>query len=72
MFTETPAAVPSDDKSKTRLNLNLEEAAIYCRIGPSLLRTQLRNGTGPRRIKIGRRVVFRCVDLDEWLETLVQ
>ena len=50
--------------------LTLDEAASYCRIGSSMLRKQIYLGAGPCVIPVGRRIVFRRKDLDDWLDSL--
>lgn len=47
--------------------LSVEEAARYCAIAPGTLRNRLSRGTGPRVQRIGRRVIIRIRDLEEWL-----
>ena len=43
------------------------EAAARARMSPTLLYQHNANGTGPRRIKVGGRVLYRPEDIDEWL-----
>jgi len=50
--------------------LTLDEAAGYCRIGSSMLRKQIYLGAGPCTIPVGRRIVFRRKDLDDWMDSL--
>lgn len=44
-------------------------AAEYCHRGQSTLEKLRLTGEGPVFIKLGRRVVYRKSDLDEWLNS---
>lgn len=44
------------------------EAAIYLRLSKPHLEKLRCTGGGPRFVKLGRRVVYRTIDLDAWLE----
>lgn len=48
------------------------EAAAYCRISKPYLEKMRVYGTGPAFVKLGRRVVYRLLDLDEWLNARVR
>ena len=48
--------------------LTTEEAARYPRLSPRTLERYRVTGEGPRFLKIGRRVLYRQSDLDEWLK----
>ena len=48
------------------------EAAAYCRISKPYLEKMRVYGTGPVFVKLGRRVVYRLLDLDEWLSARVR
>ena len=48
--------------------LTTEEAARYLRLSPRTLERYRVTGEGPRFLKIGRRVLYRQSDLDEWLK----
>lgn len=47
--------------------LTTAEAAEILRTVPGTLRYWRHTGTGPRSARIGRRVVYRRVDLDAWI-----
>jgi len=44
------------------------QAAKYLRVGASLLNRMRRENTGPDYIKIGRKVFYRVVDLDKYID----
>jgi predicted DNA-binding transcriptional regulator AlpA len=44
------------------------EAATYCRMSKSTLSVRIKEGDGPRRIRIGGRVFYLPEDLDAWIE----
>lgn len=46
------------------------EVAKHARMSESTLYYQNHVGRGPRRIKIGKRVVYRRSDVDAWLDSL--
>jgi predicted DNA-binding transcriptional regulator AlpA len=48
--------------------VTLAEAAEMLRTSPATLRYWRHVGTGPRSAKIGRRVVYRRVELAAWLD----
>jgi predicted DNA-binding transcriptional regulator AlpA len=45
------------------------EAARFLGLSESTLAKMRLNGNGPIYCKLGRRVVYRPVDLDEWLQS---
>ena len=47
--------------------LTLPEAAAYLRTPIATLRYWRHVGSGPQGFRLGRRVMFRRVDLDQWL-----
>jgi predicted DNA-binding transcriptional regulator AlpA len=49
--------------------LKTDEAAAYCGSSASTLEKLRVYGGGPTFSKLGRRVVYRKIDLDNWLET---
>jgi excisionase family DNA binding protein len=51
------------------LTLTVGEAAKMLGLAPSTLAKLRLNGNGPTYCKLGRRVVYRRVDLEEWLES---
>jgi excisionase family DNA binding protein len=64
------SAQPYDPRSGSPL-LTVPEAAQYLRVSPSTLnawRTARRGRYGPPFVKIGRRVVYREHDLEQFLE----
>jgi predicted DNA-binding transcriptional regulator AlpA len=49
--------------------LRLEEVAELTRTSPATLRFWRHQGDrGPRSFKLGRRVMYRRVDVDKWIE----
>ena len=48
--------------------VNTKDAAIYSGSTESTLEKKRLAGTGPRYIKLGRRVLYDLRDLDEWLD----
>ncbi|RMF11364.1 MAG: DNA-binding protein [Alphaproteobacteria bacterium] len=48
--------------------LTTQQAAGYTKLAVSTLTKKRLTGEGPAFVKIGRRVVYRRQDLDEWLE----
>ncbi|WP_062526042.1 helix-turn-helix transcriptional regulator [Demequina rhizosphaerae] len=48
--------------------LTVEEVAELCRTAPATVRYWRYTGTGPRSAKIGRRVLYRREDVDQWLD----
>ena len=53
------------------LYLTQQEAAAYLRLSPRTLERHRVEGTGSRFVKLGRRVLYRRSDLDDWAATLV-
>jgi excisionase family DNA binding protein len=49
--------------------LDATAAARYMGISPSTLAKMRLSGNSPLFLKLGRRVLYRRTDLDEWLET---
>jgi excisionase family DNA binding protein len=47
--------------------LNVQEACQYCCISPRHLRDLRAEGTGPKAVRLGRRLLFRREDLDHWI-----
>ena len=50
--------------------MSVDTAAEVIGIGRSLLRSRLRDGTGPRTVKIGKRRLITPEALQEWLLSL--
>ena len=48
--------------------LTTDEGAKYLRLSPRTLERYRVTGEGPRFLKVGRRVLYRQSDLDEWLK----
>ncbi len=48
--------------------LTLEEVAARTRVPAATLRFWRHQGTGPHSWKLGRRVVYRAGDVDQWME----
>ncbi len=48
------------------LYLTQEEAAAYMRLSPRTLERHRVEGTGSRFVKLGRRVLYRRSELDDW------
>ena len=55
------------DENTTENYFRPVPAARYLRISHPLLRKLERLGQGPKRVKLGRAVVYRKVDLDEFM-----
>lgn len=55
------------DVANQKAMLRTAEAAAYCGSSPSTFEKLRLTGGGPVYSKIGRRVVYRVVDLDAWL-----
>jgi excisionase family DNA binding protein len=49
--------------------LSVSEAAKLLGLAPSTLAKLRLNGNGPTYCKLGRRVVYRRADLEQWLQT---
>ncbi len=47
--------------------LTLDEVALRYRTAPATLRYWRHQGTGPKSFKLGRRVMYRLVDVESWL-----
>lgn len=56
-----------DDKTKY---LTSSEAARYLKMSPATLKRHRANQTGPKAIKLGRRIYFSVVDLDSYINSL--
>lgn len=48
--------------------ITLAEAAERLRMPEATLRYWRHVGTGPRSFKIGRRVMYRAADVEQWLD----
>jgi len=51
--------------------LNAKAAARYLGLSPSTLAKMRLSGNSPAFLKLGRRVLYRCADLETWLESRV-
>lgn len=47
--------------------LTIEEVADRCRVSPATVRFWRHKGTGPSGFRLGRRVVFRENEVENWL-----
>jgi predicted DNA-binding transcriptional regulator AlpA len=52
----------------TSVYLIQEEAAKLLRLSPRTLERQRLDGTGPKFVKLGRRVLYRASDMEAWLQ----
>lgn len=55
--------------SEVSIVLTVEEAARVVGLSKSTLAKLRLNGNGPSYCKLGRRVVYRPCDLDQWLQS---
>ena len=53
-----------------RMFLNLKEVATMLGISEQALRDRVRRGTGPPAVRTGRSIVFKCTELEEWMDNL--
>ncbi len=60
--------MPDQATSEQPELLTLTEAAALLRAPVATLRWWRHNGIGPHSFKIGRHVMYRHVDLDDWIE----
>jgi predicted DNA-binding transcriptional regulator AlpA len=59
-------------ESRSELNpgfLRVREAARYLGISPALLAKQARLGQGPKQRRVGRAVLYKIEDLQEFMES---
>lgn len=47
--------------------LTTEETAKYVRCSPRTLEAKRQDGTGPKFVKAGRKVLYRISDLEAWM-----
>ena len=66
----TPAKPLTEGEERTVLPT--EQAAEYLGLSPKTLETLRTRGGGPPFLKLGRRVVYRKTDLDNWLAARVR
>jgi excisionase family DNA binding protein len=50
-------------------NMTTEELAGYLRKTVATIYAMNSKGTGPRRIRIGKHVIYRKADVDAWLDS---
>lgn len=50
--------------------LTTVEVAEICRTSPETIRWWRHIGKGPRSFKLGRRVLYRLTDVEQWIESL--
>jgi predicted DNA-binding transcriptional regulator AlpA len=55
-------------ESKTDV-FNAETAARFLGLSPSTLAKMRLSGNSPKFLKLGRRVLYRRIDLESWLES---
>ena len=48
--------------------LNTDESAQHVRCSPRTLEARRLDGSGPKFVKVGRKVLYRISDLEAWLE----
>lgn len=61
-----------DQQDTGQLALGLRDGARRCGLGENALFTAIREGRGPRTLKIGRRHLVRVAELDLWLQSMEQ
>jgi excisionase family DNA binding protein len=49
-----------------------EEVAELARVSPATVRWWRHQGTGPKGVKFGRRVLYRDSDIKEWIDARLQ
>lgn len=52
--------------------LNTDQAALFCGLSRSFFLRLVQQGTGPRKLKIGKRTLFLKPDLRSWLVSQAQ
>lgn len=58
----TPATVELDE------SLTTEDVAALCHTSPGTVHYWRTQGKGPKAYRVGRRLIFRRSDVEEWLE----
>lgn len=56
----------------TSVLLNTTEAAEVLRLGVATLHRWRKEGKGPPFVDMGRKVYYRRIDLDHWIESQLQ
>lgn len=49
--------------------LNNEESAAFLKVSPATLNTWRSRGLGPKYYKAGRRVLYKCQDLEDYIDS---
>ena len=49
--------------------LNNEESAAFLKVSPATLSTWRSRGLGPKYYKAGRRVLYKCQDLEDYINS---
>lgn len=62
-----PCKLCSSHSPDAPLRMNTTEAAAYCGIAESTLRTWRHTHNGPRSFTLGVKVLYDRADLDDWL-----
>ena len=61
--------MPENLTTSAAAYLNCEEAGAHLNLSPRTLEKLRTIGGGPRFRKLGRRIVYKIVDLDAWAES---
>lgn len=61
---------PGDAPERTYLSKR--EAALRLRVHPNTLDNWAMRDYGPPRARVGRKIVYRTADLDDWIDTQVK
>jgi len=48
--------------------LTIEDVADWIRTTPAAIHTQRYRGAGPRGVRVGKRILFRRADVEDWLD----
>jgi predicted DNA-binding transcriptional regulator AlpA len=67
-MTDTPLARELAGTALRDRLMTVVETAAYLRVSKSYLDKARLSGDGPRFIKIGRKIVYRVIDVDDWLQ----
>ncbi len=61
--------MPENPTTSASAYLNCEQAGAHLNLSPRTLEKLRTIGGGPRFRKLGRRIVYKIVDLDAWAES---
>jgi predicted DNA-binding transcriptional regulator AlpA len=64
--------VSSDEEVAVERFHTTEELAELARVSPATVRWWRHQGTGPKGVKFGRRVLYRDSDIKEWIDARLQ